>query len=150
MYGKGAETACMGIAYFMMGMLCMLLFSESLRFGKISMPSSNKEHDGQLRRNQGFPRQKGYHSMAFEILNQNNVEDYIAYLRVAMSEEPDKMTAESIDEPGIKNRVSDSFFGRTTSILAREDGRVVGRIMKKRCFPGRYRIDTALGEGGKT
>ncbi len=66
--------------------------------------------------------------MTFEILNQNNVEDYIAYLRVAMSEEPDKMAAESIDEPGIKNRVSDSFFGRTTSILAREDGRVVGRI----------------------
>lgn len=66
--------------------------------------------------------------MTFEILNQSNVEDYIAYLRIAMSEEPDKMTAESIDEPGIKNRVSDSFFGRTTSILAREDGRVVGRI----------------------
>lgn len=31
--------------------------------------------------------------MTFEILNQDNVEDYIAYLRIAMSEEPDRMTA---------------------------------------------------------
>ena len=36
--------------------------------------------------------------MVFEILNQDNVEDYIAYLKVAMSEEPDMMTAEKVDE----------------------------------------------------
>ena len=32
--------------------------------------------------------------MTFEILNQENVEDYIAYLQFAMSDEPDRMTAE--------------------------------------------------------
>lgn len=66
--------------------------------------------------------------MTFEILNQENVEDYIAYLQIAMSEEPDRMTAEKIDEQGIKSRISDSFFNRTTSILAKENGMVVGRI----------------------
>lgn len=66
--------------------------------------------------------------MTFEILNQDNVEDYIAYLQIAMSEEPDRMTAEKIDEQGIKSRISDSFFNRTTSILAKENGMVVGRI----------------------
>ena len=32
--------------------------------------------------------------MTFERLNQNNVEEYIAYLKAAMKEEPEKMTAE--------------------------------------------------------
>ncbi|MCM1536847.1 MAG: GNAT family N-acetyltransferase [bacterium] len=66
--------------------------------------------------------------MTFEILNAQNVEDYLAYLKIAMSEEPEKMTAETVDEQGIRDRISDSFFNRTTSILAREDGNVVGRI----------------------
>ena len=66
--------------------------------------------------------------MIFEILNNENVEDYIAYLKIAMSEEPDMMTAEKVDEQGIKSRISDPFFNRTTSILAKEDGMVVGRI----------------------
>lgn len=66
--------------------------------------------------------------MIFEILNNDNVEDYIAYLKIAMSEEPDMMTAEKVDEQGIKSRISDPFFNRTTSILAKENGMVVGRI----------------------
>ena len=66
--------------------------------------------------------------MKFEILNQDNVDDYIAYLKIAMREEPDKMTAEKVDEQGIKNRISDPFYNRTTSILAKENGMVVGRI----------------------
>lgn len=66
--------------------------------------------------------------MIFEILDNDNVEDYIAYLKIAMSEEPDMMTAEKIDEQGIKSRISDPFFNRTTSILAKENGKVVGRI----------------------
>lgn len=36
--------------------------------------------------------------MTFEHLNQNNVEEYIAYLKAAMKEEPEKMTAERVDE----------------------------------------------------
>ena len=66
--------------------------------------------------------------MIFEILNNDNVEDYIAYLKIAMSEEPDMMTADKVDEQGIKSRISDPFFNRTTSILAKENGQVVGRI----------------------
>lgn len=66
--------------------------------------------------------------MTFEVLNNDNVEDYIAYFKVAMSEDPDLMTAERVDEQGIKSRISDPFFNRTTSILAKENGMVVGRI----------------------
>lgn len=66
--------------------------------------------------------------MIFEILNNDNVEDYIAYLKIAMSEEPDMMTADKVDEQGIKSRILDPFFNRTTSILAKENGKVVGRI----------------------
>ena len=66
--------------------------------------------------------------MIFERLSQDNIDDYIAYLKIAMREEPDMMTAEKVDEQGIRNRVSDPFFSRTTSILAKENGKVVGRI----------------------
>lgn len=66
--------------------------------------------------------------MLFERLSHVNVDDYIAYLKTAMREEPDMMTAEKVDEQGIRNRVSDPFFNRTTSILAKENGKVVGRI----------------------
>lgn len=66
--------------------------------------------------------------MKFEKLKQDNVEDYIAYLKIAMGEEPDNMTAEIVDETGIKSRISDPFYNRTTSILAKENDMVVGRI----------------------
>ncbi len=66
--------------------------------------------------------------MLFEKLNLDNVEDYITYLKTAMCEEPDKMTAEKLDEKGIKSRISNPFFNRTTSILAKENSMVVGRI----------------------
>lgn len=66
--------------------------------------------------------------MKFEPLNQNNVEEYIVYLKTAMAQEPAKMTAEKVDEQGIKNRISDPFFAKTTSILAKEKGKVIGRI----------------------
>lgn len=42
--------------------------------------------------------------MVFEKLNKDNAEDYIAYLKVAMSEEPDNMTAEKLDENGIRHK----------------------------------------------
>lgn len=66
--------------------------------------------------------------MVFKILDKDNVEEYIAYLKIAMCEEPDMMTAEGLDEEGIRNRAIDPFFNRTTSILAFEDKKVVGRI----------------------
>lgn len=66
--------------------------------------------------------------MIIEILNQNNVEAYLTYLHTAMREEPDMMTAEKVDEQGIRSRISDPFFNRTTSLLALINGEVVGRI----------------------
>lgn len=66
--------------------------------------------------------------MLFERLSQDNIEEYISYLKIAMKEEPDRMTAEEIDEQGLKVRIADPFFNRTVSILAKENGQVVGRI----------------------
>lgn len=66
--------------------------------------------------------------MVFEILNAENVDRYIAYLKQAMSEEPEQMTAGSLDENGIRERIDDPFYQRTRSVLAIEDGLVVGRI----------------------
>lgn len=66
--------------------------------------------------------------MLFERLSQDNIEEYISYLKIAMKEHPDRMTAEEIDEQGLKVRIADPFFNRTVSILAKENGQVVGRI----------------------
>ena len=66
--------------------------------------------------------------MVFEILNRDNVDEYIDYLRLAMSEEPDLMVADRVDEEGIRRRVADPFYNKTTSILAKINGKVVGRI----------------------
>ena len=56
--------------------------------------------------------------MRIERLNENNFEAYIIYLKKAMSIEPDMMTAEKIDEDGIRKRIMDSFYQKTTSLLA--------------------------------
>ncbi|MBR4992288.1 MAG: GNAT family N-acetyltransferase [Clostridia bacterium] len=66
--------------------------------------------------------------MTFEILSRDNVDGYLAYLKKAMDAEPEGMTAEFFDEAGIRARVTDPFFQKTTSILAIKDGAVVGRI----------------------
>ncbi len=70
----------------------------------------------------------GTNEMVFEILGKDNVQEYIDYLKIAMSEEPEMMTADTVDEEGIKNRVTDPFYNKTISILAKIDGKVVGRI----------------------
>ena len=66
--------------------------------------------------------------MTFKILSRDNVDGYLAYLKKAMDAEPEGMTAEFFDEAGIRARVTDPFFQKTTSILAVEAGAVVGRI----------------------
>ena len=43
--------------------------------------------------------------MTFEKLNEKNVDAYIAFLKTAMQEEPDMMTAEKDDKQGIKSRI---------------------------------------------
>ena len=66
--------------------------------------------------------------MRFEFLSASNVEQYIAYLRKALTEEPEMMLVEQIDECGIRNRLDDPFFQSKKSILANIDNEVVGRI----------------------
>lgn len=53
---------------------------------------------------------------------------YLDYLKIAMQAEPDQMTAETFDEAGIRKRITDPFFQRTTSLLAIENNSVIGRI----------------------
>lgn len=64
----------------------------------------------------------------YQKLCKENVDGYIAYLRNAMKEEPEKMTADILDEKGIRLRIDDPFYQKTYSILAVLDGMVVGRI----------------------
>ena len=66
--------------------------------------------------------------MLFRKLGQDTVDLYLDYLKIAMRKEPHMMTAEAIDEEGIRKRIGDPFFQKTTSILAVEDGAAVGRI----------------------
>ena len=80
--------------------------------------------------------------MYFERLNEQNVEQYIDYLKLAMQQEPDMMTVEEIDEEGIRTRLRDSFYEKSTSILAMENNQVVGRIEYHfyGCIQGGYRM----------
>ena len=66
--------------------------------------------------------------MEFKKLDGDTVESYIEYLKRAMGEEPDMMTAEAVDAEGIRARIREPFYQRTPSILAVQDGQVVGRI----------------------
>ena len=66
--------------------------------------------------------------MEFVRLNESNVEEYIEYLEHAFSLEPDMMCAESVDKDEIRARVKDGFYNNTTSVLAMESGKVIGRI----------------------
>ena len=66
--------------------------------------------------------------MVFEFLNSENADCYITYLKKAMAEEPEKMTAGFLDEPGIRSRISDPFYQHTKSILAIDGGLALGRI----------------------
>ena len=66
--------------------------------------------------------------MEFQVLGPDNVKQYIEYLRIAMAEEPEMMTADVVDEVGIMERIKDPFYTKTTSVLAMENEKVVGRI----------------------
>ena len=66
--------------------------------------------------------------MRIEKLNPENVTQYLWYLRVAFAEEPEQMTAEQIDEAGIRARVTDPFYAGTKSLLAFEGDQAVGRL----------------------
>lgn len=63
--------------------------------------------------------------MYFETLKEENIEQYLTYLKLAMEQEPDMMTAEKFDEEGIRARLKDPFYQKSTSILAMEDNQVI-------------------------
>ena len=66
--------------------------------------------------------------MIYRKLGNDTVELYLEYLRHAIAVEPDEMWVECVDEDGIRQRINDPFYSGTTSILAIEDGKAVGRI----------------------
>ena len=66
--------------------------------------------------------------MKFEFLTNNNIEKYIIYLKKALKEDPDQMWVNSVNEKDIIDRVNDSFYQNTKSILAILDDKVIGRI----------------------
>lgn len=66
--------------------------------------------------------------MVYEWLNNKNISRYITYLQKALSEEPDMLWVEEVDEAGIKARINDPFYQNTKSILALDGDDVVGRI----------------------
>ena len=61
-------------------------------------------------------------------LDQGTVDAYLDYLKEAMKSEPDMMTADSMDEAGIRVRVCDPFYMNTKNLLAMTSGKVIGRL----------------------
>ena len=66
--------------------------------------------------------------MTFELLSPANVEKYIQYLKTAISQEPDMMLIDHIDENAIRDRIDDPFYQSKKSILAIKNGEVIGRM----------------------
>lgn len=64
----------------------------------------------------------------YDRLSSKNIEQYITYLKKALSEEPDMLWVEQVDEAGIMERINDPFYQNTKSILAMDGDMVVGRI----------------------
>ena len=61
-------------------------------------------------------------------LDSSNLELYLEYLKKAFEEEPEMMVGEFFDPEGIRNRINDPFYQRTTSLLAIENNKVLGRL----------------------
>ena len=61
-------------------------------------------------------------------LDSSNLELYLEYLKKAFEEEPDMMVGGFFDPDGIRNRINDPFYQRTTSLLAIENNKVLGRL----------------------
>ena len=66
--------------------------------------------------------------IATEFLNETNIDSYLDYLKTSIIEDPENMTTDTCDEAGIRQRIKDPFYSGTKSILALEDGNVIGRI----------------------
>ncbi len=66
--------------------------------------------------------------MEYRDLSEETVDAYLAYLEKAVAEDPEMMFVQTVDPDGIRARVADPFYRQSTSILAVEDGLVLGRL----------------------
>lgn len=66
--------------------------------------------------------------MEYRDLSEETVDAYLAYLERAAAEDPEMMFVQTVDPDGIRARVADPFYRHSTSILAVEEGRVLGRL----------------------
>ena len=64
----------------------------------------------------------------FAPLSIQNIQAYIDYLHLALSQEPDMQWVDHVDENGLMERMNDPFYQNTKSILAMDGENVVGRI----------------------
>ncbi|MCR8968763.1 GNAT family N-acetyltransferase [Facklamia sp. 7083-14-GEN3] len=66
--------------------------------------------------------------MEIRELSKENVKDFIIYLKQALAIEPDMMTTDHIDEEAITKAVYNKPNELSRSLLAYEDGQIVGRL----------------------
>ncbi len=66
--------------------------------------------------------------MNYTFFNTEHIDAYLLYLKKAMEQEPEMMFAQTVEEEEIRRRVNDTFYQNSKSILAWEDGAVIGRI----------------------
>lgn len=64
----------------------------------------------------------------FQLLSLSNIGQYLRYLAKSVSEDPDMMLVDSVDEKAIRERLCDPFYSSKKSILALENDEVIGRI----------------------
>ncbi len=70
----------------------------------------------------------GNFNLEFTLLNNDTVDIYIEYLKLAILEEPEFMCIEKVEEDIIRSRIKGDYFNNSKSILAISDGKVIGRI----------------------
>lgn len=66
--------------------------------------------------------------MEIKILSNANLEDYFTYLEEAVKTGKDEIIADSLNREAVIGRMEDSFFASKRSLMAYENGLVLGRI----------------------
>lgn len=82
--------------------------------------------------------------MAIEIkkLTEENIRDYIEYLKIAHSLEPSLMMTDTVDDEAIIDRLAKDNDGLCKSLLAYENDKVIGRLEYHfyTCLQDNYRM----------
>ena len=66
--------------------------------------------------------------MEIKRLTKENLKDYIKYLNTALSEEPEQIMTDSVDEKSMEKALSDNSPELCKSLVAYEGGRLVGSL----------------------